>query len=207
MTREQQPQPAGAIGTWWRRWRAAGQARVARREAAYRLYVALVGRARSPLYFQHLGVPDIPEGRFEMIALHGALVLRRLRAEGQPGMALGRELLELMVADFDVNLREIGIGDLSVGKYVKRLARNVNARLAALDRSLDAGDGEALRAMIARNAYQGGPPPRPDQIAALADHLIALDAGLKAVPGAALLQGELPSDPPGKAIDPRLEGA
>ena len=207
MTRDQQPRPIGAIGTWWRRLRAAGDARAARREAAHRLYVALVGRARAPLYFEHLGVPDIPEGRFEMIALHGARVLRRLRAEGQPGMALGRELLELMVADFDVNLREIGIGDLSVGKYVKRLARNVNARLDALDRSLDAGDGEALRSMIARNVYQGGAAPRPDQIAALADHLIGLDAGLRSVPGAALLRGDLPPDPLGKPIDPRKEGS
>ena len=110
------------------------------RQAADQLYRAMVEQARRPAFYRELGVPDTPEGRFEMIALHAALVLRRLRREGLPGQALGQALFDLMFADLDAGLRELGVGDLGVGTYIKRLAGQFYARLAALDEGLgDAG--------------------------------------------------------------------
>ena len=79
----------------------------------------LVEGARAPAFFRELGVPDTPEGRFEMIALHVALAVRRLRREGAPGRALGQELFDLMLTDLDQSLRELGVGDLSVGRYAQ----------------------------------------------------------------------------------------
>ena len=55
----------------------------ARREVAERLYRDLVKQARTPLFYRDLGVPDTPEGRFEMVGLHVALVVRRLRARAR----------------------------------------------------------------------------------------------------------------------------
>lgn len=176
---------------WWARlWSADPETR-ARRETARRLYAEVVNRARTPALFRELGVPDTPEGRFEMIALHAALVLRRLRPEGEAGRALGQELFDLMLTDFDVNLRELGVGDLSVGKYVKRLARNVYARIAALDEGLEGDEPAALEPMLRTNVYYGGPAPSPAQLEALASYLRTLDAELGEQPGEALLAGRL----------------
>ena len=59
-----------------------------RRQIARSLYGSIVTRAREPVFYARWGVPDTVQGRFEMIALHLVLVLRRLAAEGRPGRAL-----------------------------------------------------------------------------------------------------------------------
>jgi cytochrome b pre-mRNA-processing protein 3 len=175
----------------WSRWRARRDGRIARRRAADGLYRALVDHARTPAFFRELGVPDTPEGRFEMIALHVALVVRRLRREGARGQALGHELFDLMFADMDTSLRELGVGDLSVGRYVRRLARNFYARLAALDESLASGDLVRLRGMIERNVFHGAASPAARQLDALGAWLVEQDRGLARQDGARLLCGEI----------------
>lgn len=187
---------ARARRPWWRRlWPSDPGAR-ARREAARLAYRDVVEQARTPALFSELGVPDTPEGRFEMIALHAALVLRRLRAEGEPGRALGQELFDLMLADFDVNLRELGVGDLSVGRYVKRLARNFYARVTALDAGLATDDPDALLPMLRTNVYHGGPAPTAAQVEVLAAYFAAQAAALGGQTGDALLAGRVRFTPP-----------
>ena len=146
------PETSGAWRGLWHRLRGAGRAHDARRRIAQQLYHAVVTQARSPVWYRDLGVPDTPEGRFEMIALHVALVVRRLRQEGVAGQALGQLLFDVMFADLDGSLRELGVSDLSVGAYVKRLAGNFYARLAALDEGLAdaAPEGRALQPMLRR---------------------------------------------------------
>jgi cytochrome b pre-mRNA-processing protein 3 len=175
----------------WARWRARRAGRIARRRAANDLYRTLVDHARTPAFFRDLGVPDTPEGRFEMIALHVALAIRRLRREGAQGQALGQELFDLMFIDMDRSLRELGVGDLSVGKHVKRLAQNFNARLASLDATLASGDLARLGGMIERNVLHGVASPDARRIAALGTWLIEQDRGLAGQDGACLLSGEI----------------
>ncbi len=189
--KEQHPNIPPARSPWWRRLRRADGESAARRRAAHQLYVALVNQARSPALFAALGLPDTPEGRFEAIGLHAALVLRRLKSEGPAGQALGQELFDLMFRDMDVNLRELGVGDLSVGKYVKRLARNLYARIVALEESLAAGDEARLARMLLANVYHGGPAPSEAQVAGLGRYLLGLDTALRGQPGEALLGGEI----------------
>jgi cytochrome b pre-mRNA-processing protein 3 len=180
----------------WYRLRHASRAHDARRRVAGQLYDALVKQARRPVWYGELGVPDTPEGRFEMIALHAALVLRRLRREGVAGQALGQELFDAMFVDLDGSLRELGVSDLSVGKYIKRLAGNLYARLAALDEGLgpiteDAGaDGRALQPMLRANVYHGAAPTER-QLAALARALAEQDRALARQEGAALCGGAI----------------
>ena len=180
----------GARGLW-ARWQARRQRQIARRRAADDLYRALVDHARTPAFFRELGVPDTPEGRFEMIALHVALAVRRLRREGARGQALGQELFDLMFIDMDQSLRELGVGDLSVGKHVKRLARNFRARLATLDATLTSGDLTGLVGMIERNVLHGVASPDARRIAALSAWLIEQDRGLAGQEGACLLRGKI----------------
>jgi len=185
--------PVGGLRGLWGRLRHAERAGAARREVARQLYEAAVGQARAPFWYRELAVPDTPEGRFEMIALHVALLLRRLRREGALGQALGQQLFDAMFVDLDGSLRELGVSDLSVGGYVKRLAGNLYARMDALDRGLAARDGELegggpLDPMLRANVYHGVAPTEA-QVAALARWLTLQDRALAGQKRAALCSG------------------
>ena len=58
------------------------------RQKARSLYGSIVTQARSRGLYNGCGVPDTKEGRFEMIALHLVLALRRLADTGDPGEAM-----------------------------------------------------------------------------------------------------------------------
>jgi cytochrome b pre-mRNA-processing protein 3 len=156
--------------------------------AAHAAYTALVGQARLPVFYAELNVPDTLDGRFEMIALHLFLVLHRLRAE-PAAQRFGQTLYDVMFADMDRSLREMGTGDLSVGKQVKRMAAGLAGRIAAYQAGL-AGEtdlGEALR----RNLYGTVGEAAPEPLAAMADYLRRQAAALAAQPVEAVMRGVL----------------
>jgi cytochrome b pre-mRNA-processing protein 3 len=199
MRRSRQSLPIGVRARYgWRRLWPHPAAR-ARREVAARLYRDLVKQARIPAFYRDLGVPDTPEGRFEMVGLHVALLLRRLRAAGPPGSALGQELFDLTFEDMDESLRHIGVGELSVGRHVKRLAGYLYARLAALDVALATAPSAPLAPMLRTNVYHGGPAPGPHQVDALVGYLLAAEGALWAQPTERVLAGEVDWVMPGAA--------
>jgi cytochrome b pre-mRNA-processing protein 3 len=107
-------------------------------EEAYRRIVA---QARRSEFYAGGGVPDSLDGRFEMLALHLFLVLHRLKREGEDPacVALAQALADRMVADLDANLREMGAGDLGVGRRVKRMAGTAYGRIVAHEAGIDGG--------------------------------------------------------------------
>ncbi|MFQ5972657.1 MAG: ubiquinol-cytochrome C chaperone family protein [Alphaproteobacteria bacterium] len=133
------------------------------------LYNEIVAQARQPGFYRHLGVPDTALGRFEMISLHAFLVLRRIKAMGARGRELGQQVHDFMFADMDRNLREMGVGDLGVGKRVKMLASNLYGRIDAYDSAL-MHDDDRLVAALRRNLYATA-APADAQIAAMAAYL------------------------------------
>ena len=110
----------------------------------------VVEQARQPVFFTEYGVPDTLDGRFELICLHAFLYLHRLKAERRTASRLCQGFFDTMFADFDRSLREMGTGDLSVGKQVKRMAQAFYGRIRAYEEGL-AGDEAALPAALARN--------------------------------------------------------
>ena len=102
----------------------------------------------------------------------------------------------------DEGLRHIGIGDLSVGKHVKRLAGNFYARLRALDEALDAVPGAPLAPMLRTNVYHNAAAPSQRQLAALAGYLMAAEAALRAHASARVLAGDVAWAPPEGAGEP-----
>lgn len=168
-----------------------GRARRARKAAAERLYATAVARAREPVFYARLGVADTPEGRFEMIALHGFAVMRRLKSAGAPGAELSQDVFDALFTDLDRNLREMGVGDLAVGKRIKRLVTQFYGRVLAYGQGLAAGEA-ALADILARNIYAGEGPGAAE----LASYVFALDRGLAAHDGAELLAGRLVFPPP-----------
>ena len=117
-------------------------------------YEAIVAAARHPVFYADWEVPDTLDGRFDMISLHAFLVLDRLRGEEQ---AFRQALVDELFADMDRSLREMGVGDISVGKKVRKMAEVFYGRVAAYNQALSGADG-ALEAAIARNVF----PDQPD---------------------------------------------
>jgi len=167
-----------------------------REQAASDLYLAAVGQARQPVYYTRFGVPDTLEGRYDMIILHVWMVMRRLTQVG--GEAVAQALVELMFADMDRNLREMGVTDLRVGKRVLNMAEAFYGRAMAYDKALTEGDA-ALTAALERNVYQSAEPGAGDP-AGLAGEVRRQLAHLDSLDGAVLCEGKvsflLPEDSP-----------
>jgi len=122
------------------------------RKAADIAYQRIVDQARQPVFFTEHGVPDTLDGRFELICLHAFLYLHRLKADRPQASPFCQSFFDRMFADFDRSLREIGVGDLSVGKHVKRMARAFYGRILSYEAGL-AGDDAALAVALARNVF------------------------------------------------------
>lgn len=132
---------------------------------AYRLYGAIVDQARRTDFYARLCVPDSPTGRFSLIALHGFLVMERLARDAETAY-LAQAVFDAMFADMDRNLREMGVGDLSVGKKVKSLARHFYGLSDAVRRGLAEGPA-ALQDAVSRNIFdEAAPDPRVVRILA-----------------------------------------
>jgi cytochrome b pre-mRNA-processing protein 3 len=164
--------------------------------AARRLYAAIVAQARQPAFYAAGGVPDSLDGRFEMIALHSYLVLRRLRGAGAEAEALSQALVDTLFADLDASLREMGAGDLGVPRRIKRMATGFFGRVAAYDAGLATGAGGKLAEALRRNLF-GTAAPAPGQLEAAEAYLRRCLARLRDQPLAEILAGRAVfADPP-----------
>lgn len=157
------------------------------------LYRQIVQHARKPEFYLFGGVPDTVAGRFDLIALHAFLVMRRLKATGRQGAGISQALFDTMFADMDRNLREMGVGDLGVGRRVKAMAKGFYGRVHAYEVALAAPAPDALAEALGRNLY-AGQAVESARVAALADYL---RREAKAGEGRAeVLEGRLEFGPP-----------
>lgn len=156
------------------------------KDQAHSLYLAVVAQVRKPVFYRRCNVPDTLDGRFELIVLHTALLLRRLRDEGEAGAELGQTLFDVMLDDMDQSLREMGVGDLGVGRRVKAMAKAFYGRSAVYEAGLSAGD--ELNAALDRNLY-GTVDVDATGIAIIADYMRSVSNRLADISGIALLAG------------------
>lgn len=151
-------------------------------DALYRRVVVL---ARSPDWYQRGAVPDTLDGRFDVVALITALVLRRLEAEDDRQFPV--DLTERFIADMDGSLRQMGIGDPTVGKQVGHMVSALGGRLGAYRAGL-AGEAPLAEA-LERNLYRGATDA--DALAWSEAEVRALAARIDKTPLAALKEGRL----------------
>jgi cytochrome b pre-mRNA-processing protein 3 len=154
------------------------------------LYRSIVKQSRQPGFYSECGVPDAPDGRYDMIVAHVVLVLRRLRRAHSETKNLAQALFDLMFADMDQNLREMGVGDLAVGKRVKAMAKAFYGRLAAYDVALSSEDDDALQSALRRNLFRKATPTQ-GQVAAIAAYMRREAARLDNEPIDSLIAGRL----------------
>lgn len=166
-----------------------------KRRQAKMLYETLVHLVRQPDWYVRGQVPDTVDGRFDVLALVLSLTFARLQQEEEAGVPLSKELLELFVDDMDNSLREMGVGDLSVGKQVQAMVSALNGRQQAYRAALESGDTAELSAALVRNAYRGE-TPGPKALDWLVERTRALEARFSALSFDSLKRGELGEERP-----------
>jgi cytochrome b pre-mRNA-processing protein 3 len=156
--------------------------------AATRLHDWCVAKARDPALYLAMGAPDTVEGRFELLTLHAILVINRLR--GTPGgEEIGQALFDVYLSNLDGALREMGVGDLAMGKRMRKLGEVFYGRALAYEAAFNAlPDLDALESLIARTvlAEDLAAPTAP-----LADYVAGCHRGLADCDGDLLLVGEI----------------
>ncbi len=158
------------------------------------LYGAVVAQARQPAFYTSYGVADSMEGRYELVALHLILALERLGQADVGDEDLRRETLETFITDMDDAMREIGVGDTTVPKRVKRAAAGVYARGVDYRTALaDEVDGPLVAKLI-EHVYAERAAP---EAAALATYARRAVAHLAAIDAADLRDGKVTFPDPG----------
>jgi len=125
------------------------------RKEAETLYEKIVNRTRTPDFYERYGVADTVEGRFEVLTLHAYLVFRRLKAESNHGQELAQKTFDVMFENVDLNLREVGVGDIGLARRIKKMAEGFYGRVDAYDRALEVDDAEDLKQALQRNLFSG----------------------------------------------------
>lgn len=150
--------------------------RIPQRGTIEAIYGMIVTQSREPLFYRDLGVPDTVNGRFDLVVLHLWMVLRRLRPiEG--GVGLSQALFDHFCDDMDANLREMGVGDLTVPKRMQAFGEAFYGRSAAYDLALTGGE-EALAQALCKNILNGQHVEQARQLGLYAQAAIATLTGL-----------------------------
>ena len=166
-------------------------------------YVSIVKQARRPELYAPGRAPDNFDGRFDMMALHVHLVLRRMRSLGMGRSDIGQDLFDMFFKDMDQAMREAGVGDMGVGKKVQKMVEAFYGRATAYDSVLDAqGDnrpGENVSSdispiydILSRNLYPDAAilPQQEAGLRALTAYVLALEVHLAGLTLDDILSGQ-----------------
>jgi cytochrome b pre-mRNA-processing protein 3 len=188
----------GPATEWKKMWLFGWFGRGRHERTGFQLYGEVVAAARDPFFYAVLGVPDTLDGRFDLVGLHACLLINRLRTMPEPGPALAQAVFDAMFSDMDINLREMGVGDLSVGKRVRAMWEAFHGRARAYEAALAGGDAAGLAQSLARNVWRGAAPMGAAE--SLARVALAETRHLAAQPEAALAAGRVSFLPPAPLV-------
>lgn len=153
------------------------------------LYASAARQARQPAFYAAMGAPDTLEGRFELYTLHVILLIERLSGHGPQAGETSQAAFDAYVRGLDDALREIGVGDLSMKKKMKKLAGAFYGRLQAWQEATARLPATgALEGLLARTTFEEGQGGDPKALAAYA---AAARTDLAGQPLDSLLSGEV----------------
>ncbi|SDU06340.1 ubiquinol-cytochrome C chaperone family protein [Stappia sp. ES.058] len=150
-------------------------------------YTAIVAQARQPHFYASLDVPDTFDGRFELVMLHTILILERLRGGSEAESAFSQDLFDVFFQDMDGTLREMGVGDVTVPKKVKKMAEAFYGRAAVYSQALKDEGTHSLAEAVDRNLFADG--AQPQAAVAMARYIRSAADALEAQPANGILDG------------------
>ena len=92
--------------------------------------------SKSEIFYQKYKIPKIFLSRFEIIIIFVFLLFNRLKKEKKSEIRL-QKIYDCLFDYVDSSLREIGVGDLSVGKKVNMLAKIFSFRIKIYEKSFE----------------------------------------------------------------------
>lgn len=122
-------------------------------DAALAAYNIIVAQSRHPEFYLSYGIKDDVTGRFDMIALHMTFVFHRLHKGDEDQRKFAQSLFDLFFKDMDRSLREMGVGDITVPKKVKKMGEVFYGLLGAVKDAYESKDIPVLVAALNRNLY------------------------------------------------------
>lgn len=153
------------------------------------LYRACVDQSRRPTLYAEYAVPDTVEGRFETYTLHVVLLLDRLKGQGEQAAETSQALFDEYVTALDHALREMGVGDLSVGKKMRKLGEAFYGRAKSYEAAFAAlPDEQPLTALVGRTVYAQGDPAKAPR---LTEYVLGQRTALAEQPLTAILAGDV----------------
>ena len=158
-------------------------------EIVRKVYDVIVAQGRQPAFYQHVGVTDDVNGRFDLLLLHMWLFARRLGRAGDDAVDRSQQVFDLFVTDMDRSVREMGTSDRKVPKKVKQLISAYYGRMSSYDAAYEDPDPAMFESAIGRNIF-----PDQDTVSApakrLASYARSCEAHLQATPLHLILDGE-----------------
>ena len=109
-------------------------------------------RTPSPIFMRRWACRTRSMEHFDLLSLHAFLLIHGLTGE-HAGPRLAQAVFDAMFSDMDINLREMGVGDLGVGRRVRAMWE-----APWPGQHLHHGDEPAWRRHW--SAISGGVPPR-----------------------------------------------
>ncbi len=157
---------------------------------ALSLYQTITAEARNPEFYERFEIADTLDGRFDTLTLLTSLVVRRLVSIGEQGRQRSQELVDVMFADMDLSLHEIGVSENKVGGKVKIMARAFVGRGRSYGAALDKGDKAALALALHRNLYRekSGIDPQKNGLVSV---IMTIEKSLGSQDSTHLLKGSL----------------
>ena len=155
-------------------------------EAAQALFARIAAQSRTPEFYSEVGVADTVEGRFEVLTLNMYLVLSRLKSEEADKKAFAQKVFDAFFRNMDDSLRELGVGDMSIGRKIRAMAEAFYGRVGAYESVFE--DDDAFSSALSRNVFEVETHPRAGM---LVDYAQRVAAALADQTDAALIRGEI----------------
>ena len=115
------------------------------------LFSLAAEQARPTHWFLDGQVSDTVNGRFALLATIIAVLTVRLERDGEEGREMTVALTERLVETLDAEIREMGLGDPTLGKQVRKLVGAVGGRVDRW-RSI-IGSNESWTSEVKRSLY------------------------------------------------------
>lgn len=164
--------------------------RAARKEAAEKIYDAIVAQSRNPVFYVRCRVPDTLSGRFDMLVIHMFVVLQNLKLGGREGELLGRDLIEAFIREMDSMVRDLGVRDVQVAKEVRKVANLFYGQLNLYTAAVEKKNRNALADAVGKS-FQSGDDQAHVAADDLAEYIFASVKAIGEMPLNMLLQGSL----------------
>ena len=159
------------------------------------LYTIVINQARRKEFYLNYGVADTIDGRFDMILLHSYLLFNRLKTNPKKTKKIAQAVFDLMFADMETNLRELGVGDIGVSHRIKGMVRAFYGRVKVYDEGLSEENPSVLEQALVRNLFRKT-TPKIYQIQKLSDYIRNENKFLNTQTISDLLAGNLFFNPP-----------